>query len=743
MGIRDAWAALWGGRGEDKESAAKALASTLDIMGAPDAATEAHGILAGVLPYSQPPKRGTLQLMLLYATAPWLRAVVSRISHRVAATEWELDKIVGADGKAIVPKAAQHAMRRELRQKAFARYAKAGATAKPIDDHPMLEFLRHGNSVLDGRTAMQITATHVLLKGEGYWLIERFQDGPMVGLPCAFWPIPPFWVAETATTLRPFYRLAFMGWNVSVPESEIVRFTDPDPFNPLGRGVGLAESLTDELDQDEYAKKWVKGRLYNQGVPRTVVTMEGGGEAEAKRIQEEWRQSFQGVFNQFKTWFTPRKLLVQQLEPKFEEMKLMELRSANRDSVLELFGYPKELLGIVTTQTTRGALDTAEFRLEKYAVEPWREFFRHGMQHRLATAWTDKVVLDYVDEVPANREFQMAAAKVRPYAFTNNKFLEIAGFEPTEEAWGDERPPTPVDAPEDKEVIPGGGGGLGGGKAADPEWARELRALRRKASGDEGDEQDDRDFTHDDIDDVLSAVEDEGLADEELSDILERNVREIGGKAMRELGMQASAFDHRDPRVKKYLEEQSSAAITAIDDTTKADIRTTLAKVADEGGSVRDAGREIRKYFEDASVERSNLIAQTENLRASGYATHEAFTQSGLALKKYWQHGGGEDDPRQGHVDLAAAEPIDLDEPFVNPETGVAMLYPGEAGDPGEDCNCHCSHWVKAAEPKAAKAPPTGAELRAWRKPGEARIRRVAKVAFARQAKAALKALRG
>lgn len=732
MGLRDAWDALWG-RGVPVE-AAKAAADALEIMGRPTSKEEAHGILSGVLPYSQPPKRGTLQLMLLYATAPWVRTVVSRMAMRIAATEWQADKVVGAGDKAIKPHRAQRPLTRQLRAKALDGYRSAGLNVKPIEEHPLLDFLHAGNPVLDGRACMQVTATHVLLKGEGYWLIKRYESGPMIGLPEHFWPIPPFWVAETPTTNRPYYRLAFMGWNVTVPETEILRFTDPDPFQPLGRGVGLVESLTDELDADEYAKKWIKGRLYNQGVPRTIVSMEGGSEKEALRIEEEWRQSFQGVFNSFKTWFTPRKLLVQTLEPKFEEMKLLELRTSTRDAVLEIIGYPKELLGIVTTQTTRGALDTAEFRLEKYGVEPWREFFRHAVQHRLASAWSDKIVLDYVDEVPANREHLMNAAKVRPYAFTNNRFLEISGIEQTEEPWGDERPPTPVLAPTEAEVIPGGGGGFGKSLPADPPWAREL--LTGKA------QEDDQDFKHDDIDDVVEAVDDAEF--EPLASILERNVKEIGGKANKALGLKASAFDHRDPAVQAYLESYSSDSITAIGETTKDDIRRVLGKVADDGGSVRDAAKAIREVFDGASTDRSELIAQVEMLRASGAATRGAFKQSGLELKKYWQHGGGEGDPRQGHVDLAAAEPIDLDEPFVNPETGVSMQFPGESGDPAEDCSCHCSHWVKAPaadEEKALGPAPTGAELRAWRAPGEKALKSSARAAFGRQRKAVLKAL--
>ena len=711
--VRDVWSAIFGSR-VSREAAAKAARVVGQVFGSPVAAKEARGLLTGILPYGQPPKRGTMELMLLYAASPWLRAVVSRIAQRIGSTEWELERLVSQDGKAVLSKALQRAPRRAIRNALRRRYTKSGLEVEPVLEHPMLDFMHAGNPKLDGRGCMQVTSTHVLLKGEGYWLLERHQEGPLKDLPSHYWPIPPFWVIQTPTVTLPGYRVQFAGWSGWIPETEIVQFTDPDPFNPYARGIGLAEALGDELDSDEYASKWIKSRFYNQGVPAALVSLKGGDPEEAQRMKTSWQQEFGGFMRQFRAYFTPREIQVERLEPQFEEMKLLELRSSMRDAVLETFGYPKELLGILTN-ANRSTIDTAEFRLEKYVVEPWREFFRHALQHRLTAAWDDRAVLDYVSEVPADREFSLSVMKARPYAFTNNAVRTLAGEDETDEAWGDERPPTPVAAPTEAEVIPSGGGL--GGKGADPAWASELRALRK---GQEEEQDDDRAFTSSDIDDVVNAINDDEF--EPLSTILEDNIRAIGGKAMGALGLQASAFNHRDPAVKSYLESFSGESVQAIGDTTRGNIRKALSEVVDDGGSVRDAASAIRGVFADASTSRSERIAQTEMLRASGVATHSAFKQSGLVKKKFWQHGGGEDDPRPGHVEMASADPIDLDAPFVNPETGVEMQYPGEAGDPGEDCNCHCSHWAKAETPKAAKRAPAGTQQRAWRAKGQAEL---------------------
>ena len=84
--VRDVWSAIFGPR-VSPEAAAKAARVVGQVFGSPIAAKEARGLLTGILPYGQPPKRGTLELMLLYAASPWLRAVVSRIAQRIGSTE--------------------------------------------------------------------------------------------------------------------------------------------------------------------------------------------------------------------------------------------------------------------------------------------------------------------------------------------------------------------------------------------------------------------------------------------------------------------------------------------------------------------------------------------------------------------------------------------------------------------------------------------------------------------------------
>src|SRR3982750_330848 len=58
----------------------------------PNAGTQAYGLLTGILPggRGELSPRGTTEFLKAYSESPWLRAVVQKVAHGVASTEWQL-----------------------------------------------------------------------------------------------------------------------------------------------------------------------------------------------------------------------------------------------------------------------------------------------------------------------------------------------------------------------------------------------------------------------------------------------------------------------------------------------------------------------------------------------------------------------------------------------------------------------------------------------------------------------------
>jgi hypothetical protein len=421
---------------------AKAAEVAGQVFGAPDAKEEAFGLLAGVLPFGLPPRRGTRELLQTYALSPWLRAVVGRVAGRVSQANWHVYALrPGAGSRAVRPIALQRA-HGDARRRAFtaATRGPGALTATDQIDHPMLDVIHAGCPPLDGRTVFFLVAVYLQLKGEAFLLIERWEDGPLKGLPRYLWPVPPHWVQETPSVSRPGYRLQWNGFSVWVPETEVVRFTDPDPHQPYGRSAGIGESLADELSADESASKLVDSSFFNRNLPAAIVSMEGGTETEAKRIKEDWSQKYKGVLRAFQTHFTNAKVSVAQLSQTFADQQVLELRLQMRNTILEAFGYPKELLGILE-DANRSTIDTAAYRVEKYCVEPWREIIRHVLQLRLMPEWDERGLVEYDNDVPEDRSFTLLVMQARPQAFFDDEARELAGRAPLPDGAGQVRPP--------------------------------------------------------------------------------------------------------------------------------------------------------------------------------------------------------------------------------------------------------------------------------------------------------------
>ena len=144
------------------------------VASAPSMSSLAERI-QGLFPMSTPPRRGTKELLDLYRTSPWLRAVASRISTSVATVPWKVytvyDSRDDADKRRSARRyrqlqAADHVTRRKL----IARY-KAQGRLREWDSHPILDMIARANHVMTGRTAMQVTQTYLDLKGETFWLL--------------------------------------------------------------------------------------------------------------------------------------------------------------------------------------------------------------------------------------------------------------------------------------------------------------------------------------------------------------------------------------------------------------------------------------------------------------------------------------------------------------------------------------------------------------------------------------------
>lgn len=666
-----------------------------------DSAT-GQSLLTGIFPSGQPPRRGTRELLQAYRTHPWLRAVAHRIAKDVSSVPLVLYRPVTSRGQRA---------RRQLRfMTAVQRRDALGGGLRSgdfdvVDAHPLLDFFFKLNPILRRHNTLHVTQVWCDLKGDGFWILERNS----AGMPVEAWPIPPHWCAETPSASMRGFRFSHNGWQKVVPESDVVWFRQPDAENPYGRGAGLAESLADELDVDEFAARHLKSFFFNRALPDAFISIEGLSDRdEALRYEEKLRQKHQGVGKGFQVHVTSGKVDVQQLGTSLRDQNILPLRQAQRDTIVQVFNVPPEVLGIVEN-SNRSTIDAASYLYQSGVVCPRLDALVDTLQP-LVESVEPTMVLGYLSPVPEDREFRRTVMAAIPSCFTVDEHRALAGLAPLPEASGDVlyQPFTPpavpaLPAPAEPPALPPPAGGTDAepadvqdAEAVDEAKSAHRRALRR------GDVQ----RSLEDVFAVLTPIQLQRRVKPVMESELESQVNEI----LETLGFNGS-FDIRNPIAAGIIDEHTGERIVDINETTRLALQQTITEGFMEGEGADAIAQRISDVF-DVAHERAMTIARTEVMSASNAGAVMAYEMSGVVAGKEWlsQKDG---QTRPTHVAMDG-QVVGVREEFRSP-TGATARAPGSFGVADEDINCRCTVLPVVNDPKAAR--PVGEErVVAWEK---------------------------
>lgn len=609
------------------------------------------GIAMRIAPYGIPPARGTRELFQAYRDIAWLRAVTHKIAGAVASVPWQL-------------------------------YAgTAGDDRQEITRHPVLDVLARPNSKLSAHQVRFVTQVWLDMKGEAFWVVERNKQQ----VPVQVWPLPPHWVRETPSEGIPFFRCILGNYEWKVPESDVVWFKDLNPENPYARGVGMAEALADELDADEYAAKRIKAYFYNQASPEIMVSAQGMGEEEARRAKEKWNEDHRGIFNAFRTYWTGSEIKVTRLDTSFKDMQLVELRRFARDIVIQTFGVPPECLGILEN-SNRATIDAAWYLFSIGVTVPRVEMWKSELGFKFLPMFQDgeRLALEYVSPVPEDREFKLKVYQARPEAFSHNELRKLADEEPVEgwdETYGSAgfsfaQPSASEQMPEPREPA----------EVEDEDEEKRLPPRRKAAP------------TASDIENVLERLRAERLTSV-VEPVFERRIKAWAKKVLGQLGADAR-FDLLNPLIPEYLEDLSGKKINGVNDTTRDALRAELTEGVRAGEDVRALSKRVRSVFDVTDQSRAEMIARTEVVGASNWATHESYKVSGVVDKRAWV-ATRDGRAREEHLALDGVEK-ELGAKFQI--DGYSADYPGGFGDPAMDVNCRCTVVAVIEDPDDGKA---------------------------------------
>lgn len=392
-----------------------------------NAATEAFGMLAGILPggVGFPPVRGTREFLEAYSSMPFLRACTERVATSVAAVSWHLFAGKTAPGGKFMRAIA--CQRGSVKSRADALQAlRNQGTLTEIQEHPLLEVMNSANNYLTGTANRKLLQIYLDTVGEAFWIKER----NALGVPVSVWPIPPHWVIQPPTPTNRVYRVSFRGWQGSIPDTEILWFKDADPVNPYARGKGMAQSMADELDTDEAVAKHTRRFFHNQAQPPLIVTSGSGGgfnKDTVAELEDRWtaksRQAFWGAAKPF---FLNQAVTVTEVGQTFRAMQLIDIRKFERDTILQAFGIPPELLGVLE-HSNRATVAAADYIMARYVVVPRLEFIRSVLQEILVPEYDSRLIVTYDSPVQEDSAEQLQAASAAPWAITVDEWRKRIG----------------------------------------------------------------------------------------------------------------------------------------------------------------------------------------------------------------------------------------------------------------------------------------------------------------------------
>lgn len=379
--------------------------------------------------------RNALELAKAYKASPNLRRAVNLISYSLAATPWVLRKKRTVRGrKGQTPFNVRMSINAEYRQKML---HSASTDYEYVYDHPFLTFLSTGSPALPGMAGLKASFAYRELKGEYFWLLMRqSKNAP----PTGWTVIPVHWVEEIPAPRNNFkYKIKLNGNIQFFDTSDVFWSRDPDLEDPYGRGAGVGETLGDELDTDESAALIMRQTLSNKGFMDMLIAVSNANDATIREIDARYNSEHRGPLSTGKALvFDAERIDVKPITHPLSELKLLELRTFEKNLITSVYGIPAELLGEVENRT-RATILGAERTFAKFTLLPRLEAQRLDLQSQLLPLWDPdgEYLLDYISPLPEDEERRLDVMKIQPQAFTYNEWR--AEINLAAQAWGTAR----------------------------------------------------------------------------------------------------------------------------------------------------------------------------------------------------------------------------------------------------------------------------------------------------------------
>lgn len=301
---------------------------------------------------------------------------------------------------------------------------------KEVFVHAALDLWNRPNPFYTRQEFVESFQQHQDLTGEGWWLMSTL-DG--IDFPLEMWPLRPDRlrvVPSPVDFIKGYIYIGPDGEQIPLGVNEVIQLRRPNPLDPY-RGMGPVQSILSVLDSEKYSTEWNRNFFLNSAQPGGIIEVEKRlSDEEFDEMTARWNEQHKGVSK------AHRVAVIEQGVWKdnsysMRDMQFAQLREVSRDTILEAFGFPKAMLGIVQ-DVNRANAEANEVVFARWLLIERLERIKLALNFEFLPLFGTTgqgLEFDYENPVPEDKAAESAELTAK---INSAKTLIDAGFSPVE-----------------------------------------------------------------------------------------------------------------------------------------------------------------------------------------------------------------------------------------------------------------------------------------------------------------------
>lgn len=286
--------------------------------------------------------------------------------------------------------------------------------------HDSIRLWNKPNPHMNRRRFMEYAQQHVELVGENALVLSHVQIGKD-NVPIEMWPVRPDRITVTPDPydfIKGYVYNSPDGEQMPLETHELLRVVMPNPRDPY-RGLGPVESILVDADNIKFSSAWNRAFFENSAEPGGVIEVPVAlNDTEFDRLRDQWGEDHKGVSKAHRVAILESGAKWVGNSFTHRDMQFAELRGVGRDVILEAWGMPKSMLGIVE-DVNRANAEASEYMFAKWMTEErldrWKDLLNHDLLPQYGKT-SEGLEWDYDSPVPENSDQENAAITAKSTA---------------------------------------------------------------------------------------------------------------------------------------------------------------------------------------------------------------------------------------------------------------------------------------------------------------------------------------